>query len=187
MPAGGVSGIGAGTRRTSRHPAEGSRFDCERVPAVSAGSGASDAGWGSRHTFLTPHPASPYSPPTISPAPLTITRRSASPSATPQLRNSAFHFIRLLYRPQDLLNTSSANDLCLEEYLHPITQGQYALYQVRHQDEFAVAGLRRTDHGAWEIDQIKGPKNAEPSEAMAGHVAAWYQSSIPALHPEMIS
>ena len=89
MPAGGVSGIGAGTRRTSRHPAEGSRFDCERVPAVSAGSGASDAGWGSRHTFLTPHPASPYSPPTISPAPLTITRRSASPSATPQLRNSA--------------------------------------------------------------------------------------------------
>ena len=95
--------------------------------------------------------------------------------------------IRLLNRPQDLLNISAANDLCLEEYLHPITQGQYALYQVRHQGEFAVAGLRRTDDGSWEIDQIKGPKNADPSKALAGHVAAWYQSNIPILHSEMIS
>ena len=50
--------------------------------------------------------------------------------------------IRLLNLPQDLLNIASANDLCLDPYLHPITQGQYALYQVRHQGEFAVAGLR---------------------------------------------
>lgn len=27
------------------------------------------------------------------------------------------------------------------------------------------------------IDQIKGPKNAEQSEAMAGHVATWHQSN----------
>ncbi|MEX1115608.1 MAG: hypothetical protein WEB53_10190 [Akkermansiaceae bacterium] len=27
-------------------------------------------------------------------------------------------------------------------YIQSITQGQYALYQVRHQGEFAVAGLR---------------------------------------------
>ena len=86
MPAGGVSGIGAGTRRTSRHPAEGSRFDCERVPAVSAGSGASDAGWGSRHTFLTPHPASPYFSPTVSLAPMTASPRL--PLRPPQLRVS---------------------------------------------------------------------------------------------------
>ena len=86
MPAGGVSGIGAGTRRTSRHPAEGSRFDCERVPAVSAGSGASDAGWGSRHTFLTPHPASPYSP---QPYRLRPSPSPAAPPLPPQLRNSA--------------------------------------------------------------------------------------------------
>ena len=54
--------------------------------------------------------------------------------------------IRLLNRPQDLLNIASANDLCLDQYLHPITQGQYALYQVRHQGEFAVAGLRRSEN-----------------------------------------
>ncbi len=82
--------------------------------------------------------------------------------------------IRLLNRPQDLLNISSANDLCLEQYLHPITQGQYALYQVRHQGEFAVAGLRRTENGHWEIDQIKGAKNAEPSQALKDCVAAWH-------------
>jgi hypothetical protein len=82
--------------------------------------------------------------------------------------------IRLLNRPQDLLNISAANDLCLEQYLHPITQGQYALYQVRHQGEFAVAGLRRTDNGPWEIDQIRSKKNADPSQALIDSVMAWH-------------
>ena len=95
--------------------------------------------------------------------------------------------IRLLNRPQDLLNISAANDLCLEQYLHPITQGQYALYQVRHQGDFAVAGLRRTDDGPWEIDQIKGAKNTEPSQALKECVAAWHANhsvnSIPEISP----
>jgi hypothetical protein len=68
---------------------------------------------------------------------------------------------------------------CLEEFLHPITQGQYALYQVRHQGEFAVAGLRRTDDGPWEIDQIKAAKNAEPPQALMETVKAWHTN-----HPE---
>lgn len=98
--------------------------------------------------------------------------------------------IRLLNRPQDLLNISSANDLCLEEYLHPITQGQYALYQVRHQGEFAVAGLHRTERGLWEIDQIRSKGNAEPSRALMESVKAWHSehksenpSTIPLLSP----
>jgi hypothetical protein len=92
--------------------------------------------------------------------------------------------IRLLNRPQDLLNISSANDLCLEEYLQPVTQGQYALYQVRHQGEFAVAGLRRNENGHWEIDQIRGKGNAAPSEALNGCVIAWCSSNLhPTCHP----
>jgi hypothetical protein len=90
--------------------------------------------------------------------------------------------IRLLNRPQDLINLSIAHDLCLEDYLLPITQGQYALYQIRHHGEFAIAGLRRADNGAWEIDQIKGPKNAEPSEALTSRVATWHQSILPTIH-----
>jgi hypothetical protein len=82
--------------------------------------------------------------------------------------------IRLLNRPQDLLSISFANDLCLEQYLHPITQGQYALYQVRHQGEFAVAGLRRSENGHWEIDQIRGKGNATPSKVLTESVNAWH-------------
>lgn len=96
--------------------------------------------------------------------------------------------IRLLNRPQDLLNISAANDLCLEQYLHPITQGQYALYQVRHQGEFAVAGLRRTDNGSWEIDQIRSKGNAEPSQALMDSVKAWRSGHTPVITtPEIIS
>lgn len=76
------------------------------------------------------------------------------------------------------MTITAAHELCLDEYLHPITQGEYALYQIRHQGEFAVAGLRRTDNGPWEIDQIKGAKNAEPTEALASHVAFWHQSNV---------
>jgi hypothetical protein len=94
--------------------------------------------------------------------------------------------IRLLNRPQDLLNISSANDLCLEEYLHPITQGQYALYQVRHQGEFAVAGLRRTENGPWKIDQIRSNGNAEPSQALMESVKAWHATHWVSSHPEII-
>jgi hypothetical protein len=94
--------------------------------------------------------------------------------------------IRLLNRPQDLLNISSANDLCLEEYLHPITQGQYALYQVRHQGEFAVAGLRRTETGPWEIDQIRSKGNAEPSQALMQSVMEWHATHSVSSTPEII-
>jgi hypothetical protein len=94
--------------------------------------------------------------------------------------------IRLLNRPQDLLSISSANDLCLEQYLHPITQGQYALYQVRHQGEFAVAGLRRTENGPWEIDQIRSKGNAEPSQALMESVKAWHANHSVNRHPEII-
>jgi hypothetical protein len=87
--------------------------------------------------------------------------------------------IRLLNRPQDLLNISSANELCLEEYLHPITQGQYALYQVRHLGEFAVAGLRRTENGHWEIDQIRCKGNAQPSQGLMESVKAWHDEHTP--------
>lgn len=94
--------------------------------------------------------------------------------------------IRLLNRPQDLLNISSANELCLEEYLHPITQGQYALYQVRHQGEFAVAGLRRTENGDWEIDQIRCKGNAEPSQELMESVRAWHANHSMNRSPEII-
>ena len=66
------------------------------------------------------------------------------------------------------------NEVLLSEYLHPITQGEYALYQIRHHGEFAIASLRRTDNGPWEIDQIKGPKNSEPSERMREHFLQWH-------------
>jgi len=49
------------------------------------------------------------------------------------------------------------------------SRGEYALCQIRHQGEFANAGLRRTENGRWEIGQIKGPKNAEPSEGGREH------------------
>jgi hypothetical protein len=94
--------------------------------------------------------------------------------------------IRLLNRPQDLLKISSANDLCLEQYLHPITQGKYALYQVRHQGEFAVAGLRRTENGPWEIDQIRSKGNAEPSQALMDSVKAWHANHPANSIPEII-
>jgi hypothetical protein len=93
--------------------------------------------------------------------------------------------IRLLNRPQDLIHLSAAHELCLDEYLHPITQGEYALYQVLHQGEFAIVGLRSTANGPWEIDQIKGPKNAEPSEGLASYVTTWDQANSPTIHPEM--
>lgn len=87
--------------------------------------------------------------------------------------------IRLLNRPQDLLNISFANNLCLGQYLHSITQGKYAFYQVRHQGEFAVAGLRRTENEPWEIDQIRGKGNAEPSQALMESVMAWHLAHSP--------
>jgi hypothetical protein len=87
--------------------------------------------------------------------------------------------IRLLNRPQDLIHLSAAHELCLDEYLHPITQGEYALYQIRHQGEFAVAGLRRTEHSPWEIDQIRNKGNAEPSQALVESVKAWHAGNTP--------
>jgi hypothetical protein len=63
-----------------------------------------------------------------------------------------------------------------------IIQGQHTLYQVRHQGEFAVAGVRRSEMGAWEIDQIEGSKNAEPSQQIRGHFLQWLAVAAVANH-----
>lgn len=81
--------------------------------------------------------------------------------------------IRHINTPQELLSLSAIHDLCLEKFLDDIIRGEYALYRIDHQDQFAVAGIRRTDDGAWQIDDIRGERNAQPSEEMRTHVLDW--------------
>jgi hypothetical protein len=81
--------------------------------------------------------------------------------------------IRLLNRPLDLVEISIKDDLCLEKYLSSIIEGKYALYKILHQEEFAVVGIQREGDEPWNIDQIIGTKNTEPSDAIKDLVGQW--------------
>jgi hypothetical protein len=82
-------------------------------------------------------------------------------------------FIRLLNRPLDLVTIGTTHDLCLGKYLFSIIDGKYALYKILYKEEFAVVGIQREGNEPWKIDQIKGTKNTEPSEAIKGLVGQW--------------
>ena len=85
--------------------------------------------------------------------------------------------IRLLNRPLDLIAIGNTHDLCLGKHLRSIIEGKYALYKILHQEEFAVVGIQREGNEPWQIDHIKGHNNADPSEALALHVAEWQRSN----------
>lgn len=52
-----------------------------------------------------------------------------------------------------------------------------------HQGEFAIAGLRRTANGPWEIDQIKAGENAEQSQHTREHFLQWLEQNADR-HPD---
>jgi hypothetical protein len=81
--------------------------------------------------------------------------------------------IRLLCSVREILNIALTSGLRLEQYIQRIAAGRYALYEITHHDEQAVAGTRRTDDGAWQIDDIRGERNAKPSEEMRAHFLQW--------------
>ena len=83
------------------------------------------------------------------------------------------HDIHHINTPQELLSLSAAHNLCLEKFLDDIICGDYALYRIDHQEQFAVAEIRRTDDDGWQIADIRGERNAEPSEEMRMHVHQW--------------
>ena len=92
-------------------------------------------------------------------------------SLTPPLAEGAC--IRLLNQPLVLISVSMIHELGLEQYLIPFSRGEYALYQMRYQGEFAVAGLRRSENGVWTIDQVLGPAKSEPSLGLRSFVEEW--------------
>ncbi|MCE2960116.1 MAG: hypothetical protein ACK56K_00420 [Akkermansiaceae bacterium] len=81
--------------------------------------------------------------------------------------------IRLLNRPLDLIAIGNTHDLCLGKHLRSIIEGKYALYKILHQEEFALVGIQREGNEPWQIDQIKGKENTEPSEAIKGLIGQW--------------
>jgi hypothetical protein len=97
--------------------------------------------------------------------------------------------IRHLNRPQELLQLSAIPNLCLENFIDPIIRGEYALYHIVHNGEFAVAGIKRGHDGGWEIDDIRAESNAEPPEKVREYFLQWlawettYQSSRIAVAP----
>jgi len=50
----------------------------------------------------------------------------------------------------------------------------------------AVAGLRRTDDGPWQIDQIRSKENTVPSQALLASVKAWHANHSVNRPPEII-
>ena len=81
--------------------------------------------------------------------------------------------IRHINTPQELPILSATHNLSLEKFLDGIIRGEYALYRIDHQNQFAVAGIKRGDDGGWQIDDIRGERNAQPSEEMRAHVLQW--------------
>jgi len=65
------------------------------------------------------------------------------------------------------------HNLCLEKYIDPIIRGEYALYRIDHEGHFAVAGIKRTENGTWELDEIRGARNEEVSEEVRRHFIRW--------------
>ena len=95
---------------------------------------------------------------------------------TPPLPETAT--IRHLNRPQELLQLSGIHNLCLEKFIQPIIRGEYALYRIDYQDQFAVAGIKREANGPWQLDDIRGARNADAPEAVRGHFLEWLESAI---------
>jgi hypothetical protein len=81
--------------------------------------------------------------------------------------------IRHLNRPQELIELSIHHNLCLEKYIDPIIRGEYALYRLDHEGHFAVAGIKRAENSTWELDEIRGAKNAEPPAEVKGSFHQW--------------
>ena len=71
------------------------------------------------------------------------------------------------------MHLSIENNLCLEKYIEPIIRGEYALYRIDHEGQFAVAGIKRTENAAWELDEIRGARNEEVPEAVRRHFTQW--------------
>lgn len=83
--------------------------------------------------------------------------------------------IRHINTPQELLSLSAIHNLCLEKFLDDIIRGEYALYRIDHQDQFAVAGIKRGDDGGWEIDDIRGARNADVPLGAREHFLQWLE------------
>lgn len=81
--------------------------------------------------------------------------------------------IRHLNRPQELLRLSINHNLCLEKFINPIIRGEYALYRIDHDRQFAVAGIKRTEKGTWELDEIRGARNEDVSAEVRAHFLTW--------------
>jgi hypothetical protein len=81
--------------------------------------------------------------------------------------------IRHLNRPQELLQLSINHNLCLEKYIDPIIRGEYALYRIDHEGQFAVAGIKRAENDTWELDEIRGARNEEVPAELRVHFLAW--------------
>jgi len=97
--------------------------------------------------------------------------RDAVSRANPPLAGT--DTIRHLNRPQELLQLSINHNLCLEKYIDPIIRGEYALYRIDHEGQFAVAGIKRTENGTWELDEIRRAENAEPPAEVKGSFEQW--------------
>jgi hypothetical protein len=81
--------------------------------------------------------------------------------------------IRHLNRPQDLIHLSAAHSLCLGKFIEPIIRGDYALYRIDYNGQFAVAGIKRGADGGWSLDEIRGARNTDATEEMKAHFLAW--------------
>lgn len=81
--------------------------------------------------------------------------------------------IRHLNRPQELLQLSAIHNLCLEKFIDPIIRGEYALYRIDSNGEFAVAGIKRGDDGGWLLDDIRSARNAGAPEDVRKHFLEW--------------
>lgn len=98
-------------------------------------------------------------------------RRKALAEASPPIPDS--DSIKPINEPRELISISMKHELCLEKYVDEIIRGNYALYQINHEGQFAVAGIRRNWMGDWSVDQIKGTNNAELENNLKTHFQKW--------------
>lgn len=82
---------------------------------------------------------------------------------------------------QDITDEGEFMHHCLHSYLVGIVGGRYFAYSVNLAGEHATVGMTRTATGSscynredWKIDQIRGPRNQDVSEALRKHVEEWF-------------
>lgn len=97
--------------------------------------------------------------------------REAVGRSSPPFPGSAT--IRHLNRPLEIIQISADHNLCLEKFIDPIIRGEYALYRIDLDGHFAVAGIKRDDHGLWHLDDIRGAHNAGAPDEVRAHFLAW--------------